>query len=103
MGSVYLLFQLTEESQEAGKIMMGLFLHFSKKELGWIPGDPVRRALYMNIVVWLVIGCGIGALAGSLFQRPGEELVLMMCNLGGGFALGPGLIGGLYWWLNHDE
>ncbi|HIQ75159.1 MAG TPA: hypothetical protein IAA51_12170 [Candidatus Cottocaccamicrobium excrementipullorum] len=83
--------------------MMGLFLHFSKKELGWIPGDPVRRALYMNIVVWLVIGCGIGALAGSLFQRPGEELVLMMCNLGGGFALGPGLIGGLYWWLNHDE
>ena len=57
----------------------------------------------MNIVVWLVIGCGIGALAGSLFQRPGEELVLMMCNLGGGFALGPGLIGGLYWWLNHDE
>ena len=83
--------------------MMELFLHFSKKELKWLPGDPVRRALYMNIIVWLLIGCGIGVLAGCLFHRPEEEVALIVCNLGGGFALGPGLIGGLYWWLNHDE
>ena len=65
----------------------------SKTAFSWIPGNPVRKALYMNIFLWLLIGGGIGALAGNL----------VICNLGGGFALGPGLIGGLYWWMNHDD
>ena len=75
----------------------------SKTAFSWIPGNPVRKALYMNIFLWLLIGGGIGALAGNFFQMTEDARNLVICNLGGGFALGQGLIGGLYWWMNHDD
>ena len=83
--------------------MMAFFFHLSKNELSWIPGDPSRRALYLNIIAWFLIGTLAALAVGSFFEAGKHMLLLTACNLGGGFALGPGLLGGLYWWVNHDE
>ncbi|MDO5417837.1 MAG: hypothetical protein Q4F29_11595 [Lachnospiraceae bacterium] len=83
--------------------MMESFWNLLKRMPDWVPGDPARWALYLHIAAWFLTGGGVSALIGSFLCISGEVLGLLALNAGGLAALGPGFLGGLYWWLNHDE
>lgn len=83
--------------------MMTILWNLSKKQLAWLPGDPARRALLLYVTAWFCIG-GVGAVLISLVKGMSvSDMLLAIGNLGGACALGPGLYGGLYWFLNQDH
>lgn len=82
--------------------MMKSVLKFSRKNLNWLPGNPERWAMCVSMLGWFVCGSGIAALAGAVTGMDQQNVWLTACNAGSACALVPGMLGWLYWRVNHE-